>query len=254
MKAEMKPLVLICMTVFMLISAMPCLGAPTADEIIKRIEDNLNGKTAYMKIAMIVKTKRTQRTIKMDSYSIGNEKSFIKITYPKKDKGITFLKVDKQMWQYVPRIEKTIKIPASMMLQSWMGSDFTNDDLVKESSISDDYHSKMIKEDEKNCEIELIPKEDAAVVWGRIVMKIDKDIYLPSEVSYYDEDDVLIRVLYYNNVKDFGGRLYPSRWVIDPKTEDKAGHQTVMEVDNAVFDKEIDENYFTKRALKRFSR
>ena len=206
-----------------------------------------------MKIVMIVKTPRTERTIKMESYSIGKEKSFIKITYPKKDAGITFLKVDKQMWQYVPRIEKIIKIPASMMLQGWMGSDFTNDDLVRESSISEDYHSKLINEDDKCYEIELIPKEDAAVVWGKIIMMVDKNIYLPTAVSYYDEDDVLIRVLYYNDVKNFSGKLYPSRWVVEPKTADKSGHQTIMEVDDVVFDQEIDANYFTKRALKRFS-
>lgn len=254
MKNANKPYVLLCATVFILMAAVVCHGTtPTTDEIIQRIEDNLNGKTASMKIVMIVKTKRTERTIKMESFSIGKEKSFIKITYPKKDNGVTFLKVDKQMWQYVPRIEKTIKIPASMMLQSWMGSDFTNDDLVRESSISDDYHSKMIKEDDRHYEIELMPKEDAAVIWGRIVMRIDKEIYLPSSVSYYDEDDVLIRVLHYNDIKDFGGRLYPSRWVVDPRTEEKAGHQTIMEVDDVVFDEEIDESYFTKRALKRFS-
>ncbi len=252
---NLKVFFLLSAAVFILISSVVCHAAPpTTDEIIKKIEDNLNGKTAFMKIAMIVKTKRATRTIKMESYGIGKEKSFIKITYPKKDNGITFLKVEKQMWQYVPRIEKTIKIPASMMLQSWMGSDFTNDDLVKESSISDDYHSKMLNEDDKRYEIELIPKEDAAVVWGRIIMEIDKEIYLPSAVSYYDEDDVLVRILYYNEVKNFGGKLYPSRWVVDPKTEEKIGHQTIMEIDDAVFDREIDENYFTKRALKRFSR
>ncbi|MCI5132049.1 MAG: outer membrane lipoprotein-sorting protein, partial [Candidatus Electrothrix sp. EH2] len=114
-------------------------NAGTAKEIIKKVEDNLNGKTAEMKITMTVKTKRAERTMKMQSWSVGKDKSFIKILYPGKDKGITFLKMDNSMWQYVPRIEKTIKIPASMMLQSWMGSDFSNDDLVRESSISEDY-------------------------------------------------------------------------------------------------------------------
>ena len=114
-----------------------------AETIIQRVEDNLNGKTANLKISMIVRTKRTERTVKMESYSRGSDKSFIKITYPKKDQGITFLKIDNEMWQYVPRIEKTIKIPASMMLQSWMGSDFTNDDLVKESRMSEDYDSEL---------------------------------------------------------------------------------------------------------------
>jgi outer membrane lipoprotein-sorting protein len=240
---------------YLLSAAVVCHAATlTANEIIKKIEDNLNGKTAAMKIVMTVKTRRTERTIKMESYSVGKEKSFIQITYPQKDQGITFLKVDNAMWQYVPRIEKTIKIPASMMLQSWMGSDFTNDDLVRESSISDDYDGKITKEDDKHYEIELIPKEDAAVVWGRIVMTIDRAIYLPTAVSYYDEDGTLIRALHYEAIKKFGEKLYPSRWVVAPRTEDKIGHQTIIEIDDVVFDEEIDASYFTKRALKRFSR
>ena len=251
------PRALICFSLFVLLlypSVAHCIAPLSTIEIIRKIEDNLNGETAYMKILMTVKTKRTVRTIEMESFSVGKQKSFIKITYPKKDKGITFLKVDREMWQYVPRIEKIIKVPASMMLQGWMGSDFTNDDLVKESSISDDYHSKLLKEDEVHYNIELIPKEDAAVVWGKIVMQIDKKIFLPTSVSYYDEDDLLIRVLHYNDVKNFAGRPYPSRWVIEPMTEEKRGHQTVMEIEELVLNKEIDLNYFSKRALKRYSR
>lgn len=254
MKPLIKPFILLYSAISIIIPSVLCQASPlTANEIIKKIEQNLNGKTASMKIVMTVRTARTERTVKMDSYSIGNTKSFIKITYPKKDNGITFLKVDNAMWQYVPRIEKTIKIPASMMLQGWMGSDFTNDDLVRESSISADYQSKILKKDGTIYEIELFPNEDAAVVWGKLVMKIDRAIYLPLEVSYYDENDVLVRVLHYNDIKTFGDKLYPTRWVIDPKTDDKAGHQTIMEIENVVFDEEIDANYFTKRALKRFS-
>jgi outer membrane lipoprotein-sorting protein len=234
-----------------IVSASAATG--TADRIIQRVEDNLNGKTAVMNLAMIVKTSRTERTIKMETYGIGKEKSFIKITYPKKDHGITFLKIDNQMWQYVPRIEKIIKIPASMMLQSWMGSDFTNDDLVKESSIADDYEKRLLSEDDKEYSIELLPFAEAAVIWGRIVMQVSKEFFLPTTVYYYDEDNELVRVLHYTDIKDFSGKMYPSRWVVDPKTGDKVGHQTVIEISAAVFDQEIDKDYFTKRALKRFS-
>lgn len=152
----------------MLFLLLPTISfAKDTADIIRKVEDNLNGKTAVMKISMAVKTKRTQRTMKMESYSIGKEKSFIKILYPGKDKGITFLKIDNTMWQYVPRIEKTIKIPASMMLQSWMGSDFTNDDLVKESSISEDYTTTLLGETKDVYQVELRPTEEAAVVWGK---------------------------------------------------------------------------------------
>ena len=224
-----------------------------ADDIIKRVEDNLNGETAFMKISMKVKTARSQRTLKMESWSIGKEKSFIKINYPLKDKGITFLKIDNVMWQYVPRIEKIIKIPSSMMMQSWMGSDFTHDDLVKESFISDDYHKKILVENESDYEIELLPLEDAPVVWGRIVMTVSKEHFLPVKVRYFDEDGEGVRVLHYLDVKHFGERVYPSRWLMQPLDERKVGHQTIVEISDALFDREISESYFTKRALKRYS-
>ncbi len=229
-------------------------AAEDAGSIVKKIEENLNGKSAVMDIEMMVKTSRSKRTMRMKSYSIGQEKSFIKVLYPRKDEGITFLKVDNGMWQYVPRIEKVIKIPASMMLQSWMGSDFTNDDLVKESSLSDDYQAQVLRETGTEYELQLLPKDDAPVVWGKIVMSVSKQYFLPTTVAYYDEDDVLIRQLSYTDVKVFGERHYPSRWIMVPMTSEKKGHETIMVVSNALFDVEVDEAYFSKRALKRFSR
>lgn len=229
-------------------------NATDMSDIIKKVEENLNGKTAQMNISMKITTSRTTRTMEMESYSIGSEKSFIKITYPKKDKGITFLKMDNSMWQYVPRIEKIIKIPASMMLQSWMGSDFTNDDLVRESSISEDYTSSLIAEEEAIYRVLLIPLEDAPVVWGKIVMEISKQYFLPTKVLYYDEDQILIRELHYQQVEKIEDRYYPTHWVMTPKTADKADHQTVIDVSNAMFDKDISGKYFNKRALKKYSR
>ena len=118
--------------------------AITADEIIKKVDNNLQSDTGYSKIDMIMKTKRGTRTLALESWNEGTKKSFMKILAPKKDKGITFLKIDTAMWQYVPRIQKTIKIPSSMMMSSWMGSDFTNDDMAKESSIIEDYDTKFL--------------------------------------------------------------------------------------------------------------
>lgn len=236
-----------------------CLGALSllaldADAIIKQVEENLNGKTAQMTLSMEVHTERVKRTVEMESYSIGKTQSFIKILYPKKDYGITFLKLDHTMWQYVPRIEKTIKIPASMMLQSWMGSDFTNDDLVKESSIGDDYDQKLLESSRDDYVFELYPHEDAAVVWGKVVMHVSKAYLLPTEVHYFDEEDALVRILYYKDVKAFGKRMYPTRWEIYPQSGSQKGHKTVLLIEKAVFDAEVDPAYFTKRALKRFSR
>jgi hypothetical protein len=158
------------------------------------------------------------------------------------------------MWQYVPKIEKTIKIPSSMMLQSWMGSDFTNDDLAKESSILDDYEHELIDQNSTAYTIKLLPKEDSAVVWGKIIMIVSKEYLLPKSVEYYDEDQQLIRTLLYKRYKKLSDRVYPTYWEMLPKTEDKKDHKTIVIVDEAEFDKELDSSYFTKRALKRYSK
>ncbi|MDT8334375.1 MAG: outer membrane lipoprotein-sorting protein [Desulfurivibrionaceae bacterium] len=234
-------------------TASTAVATPSVDDIVKRVEANLSGETAFMRLTMVVRTKRGKRTMKMESWAKGRDRSFIRITYPGKDSGITFLKIDNAMWQYVPRIEKTIKIPASMMLQSWMGSDFTNDDLVRESSISEDYHAALAGENETEYLLDLHPREEAPVVWGRIRMHVSKEYLLPARVSYYDEEGRLVRVLDYLEVKPFGERHYPTRWRMLPQSPDREGHLTEVIIEHAVFDAEIDEAYFTKRALKRFS-
>lgn len=230
------------------------LFATEAADIIQKVEDNLNGDSAEMTLTMTVLSKRGERTIRMESYSVGDEKSFIKILYPGKDQGITFLKIDNTMWQYVPRIEKIIKIPASMMLQSWMGSDFSNDDLVKESSLSKDYRANLQAESEHDYTLLLHPEEDAAVVWGKILMQVSKEYFLPTTVQYFDEDENLVRILRYLNVRQLDDRHYPTLWTMEPKTVEKSGHQTRIEISGAQFNKPISDDYFTKRALKRFSK
>ena len=196
----------------------------------------------------------TSRTMRFTSYSKGTEKSFIRINYPGKDEGITFLKISGRMWQYVPRIERIIKIPASMMLQNWMGSDFTNDDLIRESSITDDYHQKLISREEDRFVIQLLPKEKAPVVWGKIIMWVSGKYYLPVRAEYYNEEGRLIRTLYYEEIRQFDSHHYPALWRLVPETEDKTGHRTVIRIDSARFNVDIEQNYFSKRALKRFSR
>lgn len=243
-----------CFLLLLFLTIVSPARADNADEVIKKVEDNLNGESAILHLTMKVTTGRSTRTMKMESYSVGAEKSFIKITYPGKDAGITFLKIDNSMWQYVPRIEKIIKIPASMMLQSWMGSDFTNDDLVKESSLSEDYTVSIIEENDSGFQLKLTPKEDAPVVWGSIIMQVSKQYYLPGKVDYYDEDGEQVRTLIYSDIKQFNDRYYPTSWLMTPFHPDKKGHSTAVEISYGLFDTDIKASYFTKQALKRFSR
>lgn len=228
------------------------LLAITADEIIKKVEHNIQSDSGYSKITMVVTTARGERTMRMESWNRGNEKSFIKILYPKQDRGITFLKIDTTMWQYVPKIEKIIKIPSSMMMQSWMGSDFTNDDMAKESSIVKDYNAVISAEDGIHYSLSLLPKEDAPVVWGKIVMKIEKENFIPLHAVYFDEDGIEQRVLYYSEVKVFGTHHLPTRMTLVPSNKDK--NKTVVIMDEVDFDIVIDDSRFSKSALKRYSR
>jgi outer membrane lipoprotein-sorting protein len=236
---------------FLLITSLPLL-AVTADAIIKKVQHNLQSDSGYSKITMTVTTARGERTMKMESWNRGNEKSFIRILYPKKDRGITFLKIDTTMWQYVPKIEKTIKIPSSMMMQSWMGSDFTNDDMAKESSIVDDYNAELTAVEEERFILTLLPKEDAAVVWGKIVMEVAKEHLVPLKAVYYDEDDAEQRVLYYSEVKAYGTHYLPTVMTLIPS--DKQRNRTVVVMDEVDFEATIDDSRFTKSALRRYSR
>ena len=228
------------------------LAAGDAEDIMKKLDDNMRGKNIYMSISMKMVSLGHERTMKMQSYSHGTKKSFVKITYPPKDKGITFLSLNNQMWQYVPRIERVIKIPPSMMLQNWMGSDITNDDMVKQSSIVEDYTPKIIKRDGSVVTIELIPKEDAPVVWGKIITNIDINTYTSNKDIFYDEDGEEVRFFIYDKVKKFGKYYIPTYWRVESK--ERKDRYTEIFLDEVEYDGEISDMYFQKSALKRFSR
>ncbi|MCD4668765.1 MAG: outer membrane lipoprotein-sorting protein [Sulfurimonas sp.] len=223
-----------------------------AYEIVKKLDENMRGENISMKLSMRVVSLGHERTMKMQTYSQGTKKSFTKILYPPKDKGITFLSLDNQMWQYVPKIERVIKIPPSMMLQNWMGSDITNDDMVKQSSIVEDYEPRILKKDEHIVTIELIPKEDAAVVWGKIIINIDTSTYTSSKDIFYDEDGEEVRYFIYEKVKKFGKYYIPTYWRV--QSSEKKNNFTEIVLEEVEYDTDISEQYFKKSALKRFSR
>ncbi|MFT5835485.1 MAG: outer membrane lipoprotein-sorting protein [Sulfurimonas sp.] len=239
-------------SILFFICTVTFLNAQTADEIIKKLDKNMRGENVSMKMTMKIASMGYEREMKMQSWSEGTKKSFTKILYPPKDRGITFLSLNNQMWQYVPKIERTIKIPASMMLQNWMGSDITNDDLVKRSSVVQDYNAKILKKDGKLVTIELVPKEDAAVVWGKIVSLIDTQTYTSQKDIYYDEDMKEVRIFFYKDVKKYGQYYIPTYWKIQPIK--KKNNYTEIILEDVEYDTKISSQYFKKSALKRFSR
>lgn len=223
-----------------------------AEEIVKKLDNNMRGTSIYMQIKMSITALGHTRVMKIQSWSEGTKKSFVKVIYPPRDKGITFLSLDNQMWQYIPKIERTIKIPPSMMLQNWMGSDITNDDMVKQSSIIEDYTPRILKREGNIVTLELIPKEDAAVVWGKIISRIDTDTYTSQKDTFFDEDGNEVREFIFKKVKKFSKYYLPTYWKV--QASDKKRSFTEIFLEEVEYDKKISAQYFQKSALKRFSR
>ena len=192
-------------------------------------------------------------TVIFKSCNKGLDYSISLVTDPVKEKGQTFMKRKNEMWSWNPKIRRLIKLPASMMSQGWMGSDFSNDDLLKESSLVVDYTHKIIGTEtyaEKLCyKIELIPNDDAAVVWGKLVKWITKDGYLQLKTEYYDEDNYLIKSELAYDIKTMGGRVIPSKFELIPEEEE--GHKTVVVMDKIQFNKPISESFFSQQNMKK---
>jgi hypothetical protein len=177
----------------------------------------------------------------------------VRIVSPAKEVGIGSLRIGGEMWNYLPNVERIVKIPPSMMLQPWMGSDFTNDDLVKESSILDDYTHKVLGvsalDGQASYQVEAIPKAEAAVVWGRVVYWVRKSDFMPLKQEFYSERGELVRTMTFSDVRRVGGRSLPTRWEMRPVT--KPGNVTTVVMKNAVFDQPVDEAVFTQRNLQK---
>lgn len=229
------------------------LAELTAEEIVKRAEDIMRGQSNIGKLTMIVTNPNFERTLTMEYWEKGKDLSLVKIISPAKEAGTVSLKVDNNMWNYLPSVEKVIKIPPSMMMQSWMGSDFTNDDLVRESSIVDDYDPALLKNEVlgegEAYVLELTAKPDAPVVWGKILVYVRVSDYAPLKYEYFDERGKLIRVMSMSKIKKIGRRAYPTVWTMVPKN--KEGRKTVIIVDEIKFDVPIDKNIFSLSNLKR---
>ena len=193
-----------------------------------------------------------KKEMTMKGWSVGEDYFTSVIITPAKEKGTVFLKRENEVWNYVPSIERTIKLPPSMMMQNWMGTDFTNDDLVQRSSITDDYTNTIIGEetiDDLDCWIiQLIPKEDAPVVWGKLIMWIDKNDYMQLKTQFFDEYDDMVNVMNSKTIKNFGGKKLPS--VIEFVPLEKEGNKTIVERLVWKFDIDINERFFMPNYMK----
>ncbi|HHO46932.1 MAG TPA: outer membrane lipoprotein-sorting protein [Desulfobacteraceae bacterium] len=224
-----------------------------AREILETIDDLWRSTSSAARLRMVVTTAQYTRTLIMEGWTKGKEKSLIKIISPLKERGTVSLKDGNTMYTYLPKTDRVIRLTSGMMMGSWMGSHFTNDDLVKESRLADDYEPALTFEGprggEEVIEFELLPKADAPVVWGRIDMVVRAADLLPLSARYYDEDMVLARTLDFQDIREMGGRLLPARLRMVPA--DKPAESTEMTYLEIEFDIDVPDSLFSLMQLRR---
>ncbi len=240
------------------LALLGCLFSPltaraqSAREIIDRVDQLMRGESSIALITMDIQTENWDRSLTMRAWSLGTEHALIRLEAPQREAGTATLRADQEVWNYLPRVDRTLKLPSSMMAGSWMGSHFTNDDLVKESRLVDDYEIELefsgIRDGVDVWELLLVPLPEAPVVWGKIRYQVSKENLLPTWTRYYDESDELIRTMTFSEIRLMGSRLVPTVMTIQPA--DKPTESTVIRYHELDFDVDLDEDYFSLRNLR----
>ncbi len=242
----------ICNCLLLIMPAIP-VSSQDATEIIRKADTKFQGeKSSISTMTMIIKRPKWERTIVFKTWTSGRDYALTLILEPAKEKGQTFLKVRNEMWNWNPSISRMIKLPPSMLSQGWMGSDYTNDDLLRESSLVSDYTHTIIGKETINgveCwKIQLLPKEEAAVVWGKVIKWISMDGYDQLKSEYYDEDGILVRTEIASEIKRMDDRYIPTRFEVIPA--DKPGNTTILILNEIRFNIPIRNDFFSQQNMK----
>lgn len=268
----LKESVAICLGVTWLSMCQVALAADDqrAREIVDRVARLFVSQSSIATVEMQITKADFQRKISMQFWSLGDSNILVRIRRPPEDAGTAILKVGRQVWYYLPKSNRTVKMPAAMLMTSWMGSHFTLDDLVKESRLTNDYVIATSFEGQRDgvtlSEYTLTPKSAAAVVWGKIVLEIRQADLMPVRQRYYDEDGKLVRELTFSDYKTVSGRLIPTRLVMQSmgkggarsgvlvrgtmRPQDQAVEQTTITYEDIAFDVPISEGTFSLENLK----
>jgi outer membrane lipoprotein-sorting protein len=238
---------------FIITNAMAAEQKPDIKKILDNVDRLYRSEHSFATLEMRIETPDWKRNLEINVWASGLDKTFIRILAPQKDKGVATLRLQNDMWNFFPKIDKVMKVPPSMMMGSWMGSDFTNDDLVKESTFLKDYESKLTTPDSKspdnvNFYIELKPKERTATVWDKIILVVNRENSIPVRQEYYDEKGIKVRELLFKDVRKFGSKSLPAIMELTPLN--KPGHKTVIEYKELKFDR-VDENIFSQISLQK---
>jgi outer membrane lipoprotein-sorting protein len=220
--------------------------------ILNNVDDIYRSNTSHGILTLSVKTSNWQRSLTLEQWSKGNDMHLLKVLKPKKEKDLTTLRVDNNVWNYMPKVKRVVKIPSSMMSSSWMGSHFTNDDLVKQSRMVIDYDFSITYEGLRDgvdiVEISCIPKKNAAVVWGKVEVIVYRNDFIPLNIVYYDEDLKLSRTLKFSNIQVLGGKKIPLQMKMIPTDEPE--ESTAILWEKIEFDIVIKDDFFSLRKLQ----
>jgi hypothetical protein len=249
--ARRKPTLILLIRVLLtalLLSPAPALSLDLA-ALIHDVEQQYQGRSSHALTDMTVRTANWERALTMESWSLGRDYFLVRILEPAKERGVATLKRDREVWNYLPKVDRTIKIPPSMMGGSWMGSHITNDDLVKANHVDEDYTFRLLEESDRHWLIECLPKAEAAVVWGKIVYRLGKQPRVPQQIDYYDEEQVRVREIRFDDVQRVGDRVVPLRLTVTPL--DKPNEQTVLRYRRLTFDLPLERGFFNLRSLQK---
>ena len=230
-------------------ASAPDAEIQSAEQLIDQMEALYRQESSTFTLSMAIKTPDYQRQLTLVGASQGQDYSYFRILAPKKDRGVATLKRENEMWNYLPKINRIIKVPPSMMMNAWMGSDFTNDDLVKQTTLSEAYTLSLVSLADI-YEVTLIPKEETVTVWGRIVYTVLKSPLIPQGQTFFDDKGVAVRALTFSEPRRFGNVILPAKLVMTPLN--KKGFETVIVYEDlTVNDPSITGETFSLRALKR---
>lgn len=227
------------------------VNANNADEWLKYVDAQMRGDRSQSEMVMTIETPNWSRTLEIESEVEGKGLALSTINSPAKEKGIRTLRIDNNMWNYFPKLKRKVAVSSSMLLASWMGSDFTNDDILKASSMSEDYHHKFLPDETMNGTkyrvIENTSKSDAKVMWPKIITYASTQDCLPRFYKYYDKENKLKRTLSFDQIKTFDGHKFPTSWVMKP--EDDATKKTSLVYKNVKFNVKFKADHFSQKNL-----
>ncbi len=246
----------------LLATSFPAVFAATANpqthdqqwvnQVLTTVDDLWRGKSSHVIMTMQIKTRHYHRSMQMEGWSLGKEKSLVRILRPLREKGLATLKSGNHIFSYLPKTDRTIRLTSGMMMGAWMGSHLTNDDLVKESRMAEDYTATLSFEGRRGqqdvLEFTLIPRPDAAVVWGKVVLEVLADQFTPLRETFYDESMMVARRFAFSGVKTISGRQIPTVMRVEPA--DQPGEFTELLYQKMVFDLPLGEQFFSLSRLK----